>query len=209
MNDWRKCDFFWFFSSQMRIFPLQPSRLVVDELPPSSPLSLLLSVTSAPAMIRSFLRIQMPACKCDFWLCKDYFRKKYKLSPKKKSSRKRKPFFKSHLYRRQRREILSVSAGWKRRWDIPARWVVFSIETSNTLKILCLKYRRIFAGVWVGFLDHLVLCWWGDGSVKSEQAGATHPCFLTFSFHAGLESSLFSTFHWLFEEGMYFPSISC
>lgn len=72
--------------------------------------SLVLSITVAPVMIRFFLRNQMPACKCDFLLCKDYF-KKNKLSLKKISRSKRKLSFKSHLYCRQRQEILSVSAG--------------------------------------------------------------------------------------------------
>lgn len=75
--------------------------------------SLVLSIAIAPVMIRFFLGNQMPACKCDFLLCKDYFKKKKnKLSLKKISRSKRKPSFKSHLYRRQHQEILSVTAGW-------------------------------------------------------------------------------------------------
>lgn len=78
-----------------------------NRFPPAWPCS-----TPWPCVIYSFLGNQMPACKCDFLLCKDYLKKINKLSLKKISRSKRKPSFKSHLYCRELQEILSVSAGW-------------------------------------------------------------------------------------------------
>jgi len=67
--------FFFHYFSQIRVLHchLRGSGWTSSLLPRRSPL---LSINVALAMSCSFLGNQMPACKYDFLLCKDYFKKK-------------------------------------------------------------------------------------------------------------------------------------